>query len=294
MRPVRVLLLLGTAAIVGLAMAVALSSATASSASPGAGLTLTPVNVKGAPASTVQVVVNVTVDGDSANAVEADINYPAGLEFQGITVNSDVWGVTASATGGNGFVSVVVGTADEITGTHRVATISFTIADSGDHVLALANSSAVVSATTNANLLAGAESRPPPNSAPGTPSTTKTTTTTTTTPGTTPTPKSQVARVTRVVINCKTPCHRSKIKALSVRFYWKVSPPNGARLTFAWRSPGGAHTYRFTRIWRRGRPALNSTALPHRLLVANALGLWRASLVINGRTIKTVQIRVAA
>jgi hypothetical protein len=121
---------------------------------PAATLFMDPHSVTVAPGATVTVDVRVSIEDDSANAVQADIAYPESLlSYVSTSVNAATWGVTASTAGGSGLVSVQVGATAPVTGDQRVATVTFTGTAAGTATLSFAASSAVLSATTNTNLL---------------------------------------------------------------------------------------------------------------------------------------------
>jgi hypothetical protein len=140
-----------------------------------AALRLTPASATVERGQTLTIDVRLdTGDGEAVNALEADLSYSATiLDYQSTHINGTVWGITASSTGGDGKVSIQVGSTTPVSGDQLVATVTFTAAAAGDANIAFASTSAAVGATTNTNVL-GATSTVPgaggPTSDSGTPS----------------------------------------------------------------------------------------------------------------------------
>jgi Cohesin domain len=146
----------------------------------------------------VQVYAN--TGGQSVNAVQIDFTYPASkLSYVSVDGTGSAFGIAASNTSGNGTVSFARGNISAVTGTVLVGTVNFTVLSSaGTATLAWLNSSAVVSATTNQNIVGTMTSAYFTVVVPSTPTPTPAPThTPTPVPGTThtptPTPKSSTA-----------------------------------------------------------------------------------------------------
>jgi hypothetical protein len=102
--------------------------------------------------------VRVNISDTTANAVAAKLDYSVDtLAYVGGTVNSGVWGVTATNTGGQGSIDIEVGTFTRVSGDQLVASLVFKVTAEGTTSLTFDAGSAVVDATTNENLLPAGE-----------------------------------------------------------------------------------------------------------------------------------------
>jgi hypothetical protein len=109
------------------------------------------------PAGTnVDVQVRVSTSA-TTNAVQAVISYPADkLQYTSIDATGSAFDVAANSSGGGGTVTIVRGHIGGLTGTLLLATIKFAVLKSGSADIAIGSGSAVVSSTTNTNLLGSA------------------------------------------------------------------------------------------------------------------------------------------
>ena len=133
-------------------------------AAPTAVLHETPTSGGTSAGATVTVSVAMTVSGDTVNAVEADVTYAVSqMKFLSAKVDTTVWGITASKSGAAGKVRIAVGSTTPRTGTVQIATVTFTALKTGSYRFGIGQTSSVVSATTDTDLLnhTGAKSAPP-------------------------------------------------------------------------------------------------------------------------------------
>jgi hypothetical protein len=117
----------------------------------------------------VTVSVAMTVSGDSVNAVEADVTYAVSqMKFVSAKVDTTVWGITASKSGAAGKVRIGVGSTTPRTGTVQIATVTFTALKTGSYRFGIGQTSSIISATTNTDLLnhTGAKPAPPTDQGP--------------------------------------------------------------------------------------------------------------------------------
>ena len=138
-------------------------------AAPTAVLHETPTSGGTSAGATVTVSVAMTVSGDSVNAVEADVTYAVSqMKFVSAKVDTTVWGITASKSGAAGKVRIGVGSTTPRTGTVQIATVTFTALKTGSYRFGIGQTSSVISATTNTELLnhTGAKSAPPTDQGP--------------------------------------------------------------------------------------------------------------------------------
>ncbi len=141
---------------------------TVAAATPSAVLHETPRSGTSTRGKLITVKVSTTVSADSANAVEADVTYAVSqMQYVSATVDQSVWGITAQKTGAAGKVRIAVGSRTPRTGTVAVATVTFRSLKTGSFRFGIGKTSAVMSATTNTNILihTGTTS-PPPKPAP--------------------------------------------------------------------------------------------------------------------------------
>lgn len=91
----------------------------------------------------------------AVNAVQANISYPATLvDFVSIDTTTSAFTTDAQATGGSGSVNIARGIVGSLTGDQKIATITFrTKATGGTATMAFTSGTALVSATTNTDLL---------------------------------------------------------------------------------------------------------------------------------------------
>ena len=123
-------------------------------AAPSAVLRETPTSGSATVGKLVSVAVSLTVSGDSTNAVEADVTYAVSqMKFVSATVNQAAWGLTVEKTGAAGKVRIAVGSFTPRTGTQAVATVTFRALRTGSFRFGIGATSAVMSATTNQNIL---------------------------------------------------------------------------------------------------------------------------------------------
>ncbi len=97
----------------------------------------------------------------SVNAVQADFSYPATLvDFVSIDTTGTAFTTEAPSSGANGQVSIARGLIGSVTGDQLVATVVFkTKTSSGNVPMAFLNSSALLDATSNQDLLGGSLTR---------------------------------------------------------------------------------------------------------------------------------------
>ena len=131
--------------------------------SPAAVLHEAPIAGRATAGATVNVSVAMTVSGDSVNAVEADVTYAVSqMKFVSVQVNHTVWPITVSAHGAAGKVRIGVGSTTPRTGTQQVATVTFKALRTGSYRFGIGQTSAVVSASTNTDLLNHTGAKPVP------------------------------------------------------------------------------------------------------------------------------------
>jgi outer membrane biosynthesis protein TonB len=152
----------------------------------------------------VQVYTN--TGGQGVNAVQADFTYPTTkLQVSSVDFTGSAFGIAASESHTGGTESIARGNITAVTGTALIATVHFTVLSSaGSAALVWKNTAAVVSATTNTNILGSTPGAtytvvvggggtptptpPTPTPVPHTPTPVPATHTPTPRPGTTPTP----------------------------------------------------------------------------------------------------------
>jgi chitodextrinase len=107
------------------------------------------------PNSTFAVEVREDSGASPVNAVQADFNYPAGLvDYVSFDSNGSAFSVEAQASGGNGQITIARGTSSALTGDQLVTKVNFkTKSTSGTANMAFRPSTALLSSTTNQNLL---------------------------------------------------------------------------------------------------------------------------------------------
>jgi chitodextrinase len=116
---------------------------------------LTPDTRTLAPNTTFTVDVREDSGGSSVNAVQANISYPATLiDFVSINTSNSAFTTEAESTGGNGQIKIGRGIIGTLTGDRLVATITFkTKTTGGTANVTFTTGSALVSSSTNQNLL---------------------------------------------------------------------------------------------------------------------------------------------
>lgn len=125
-------------------------------ASGSSSLSLSPASSSYAIGTQFMIAVNVS-SSDSINAVMANLNYDASkLQFVSVQTNTNVFNLTGSASGGGGTVSIGIASSVNLTGTQKVADVTFkTLAGSGTTQITFANSSAVVRPSDGQNVWNG-------------------------------------------------------------------------------------------------------------------------------------------
>jgi hypothetical protein len=131
------------------------SSARAADNAPSAVLYLAPASIRGELGSSVTISARVTASGDTANAVVVRLEYPPSkLVYVSSAINSALWEVTAAQSAGAGTVDIEVGTKIPVSGDQLVVAVTFTVINgSGDIPVSIADTSMVMSSTTNTDLL---------------------------------------------------------------------------------------------------------------------------------------------
>ena len=107
------------------------------------------------PGNTLTVSVYVNSGGQNVNAVQADFTYPAGLlQYQSINSSGSAFSIDASSTGGSGSVSIARGNISGVSGSSLlVAQVSFQVLSAGTAAISFSGSSAVVSSSSNQDIL---------------------------------------------------------------------------------------------------------------------------------------------
>lgn len=123
-----------------------------------ASMYLTPESASVAPGQTLTVEIHVNTGGEKVNAVQADFTYPASrLQFESMKAVASGWTVYDDvSSGGSGEVNLTAGTTGEGVASSNlaVAQVTFTVlSDPGTANLDFLASSAVVSGTTNTDVL---------------------------------------------------------------------------------------------------------------------------------------------
>lgn len=121
-------------------------------------LYLTPGSLTGGVGSNVSVSVRTNITSDTVNAVQANLAYPADkLDFVSINAASSPFNIQAESTGGGGTVRIargIVGTG--ISGDRLIAVVTFKVKqNTGTAAIGFAGDSAIVSGTSNSNVLSG-------------------------------------------------------------------------------------------------------------------------------------------
>ncbi len=168
-------------------------------------LTLTPASGSYLKDSTLKVTVNST-STDAINAVEADLNYDTSqLEFISVDKSASAFTLYCSTSGGGGSVKIGCAHSSNLTGTNKVADVSFKVlVGSGSTAITFASSSAMVRPSDGQNVWNGATAggtytltspETPPSTPPATSPPTKPTTSTpsTSTPSTSTKPSPTTA-----------------------------------------------------------------------------------------------------
>jgi chitodextrinase len=116
---------------------------------------LNPASMTVGPNGTVTVQVRENSGTTAVNAVQANFNYPLGLlTFTSIDATGSAFGTQAENTGASGLVKIARGTTTPVTGDQLVATVTFQAgATGGAATMAFASGTALVNATTNADIL---------------------------------------------------------------------------------------------------------------------------------------------
>ncbi len=106
---------------------------------------------------TLSVGVRVNTGGDTVNAVQANLSYPADkLDFLSISASGSAFEIQAENSGGGGNVRIARGTLSGAAGDKLVATVNFRAkTDNGSAAISFAGGSSVVRSSDNQNTLAG-------------------------------------------------------------------------------------------------------------------------------------------
>ena len=118
-----------------------------------ANLYLSPGSQTVAQGNTFTVSVRTNISGDSANAVQAYLNYPtASLDFVRINTAGTSFEIQAENGGGSGNVQIVRGSVSGVSGDKFVASVTFRAkVSTGTASISLTDASKVVSSSSNAN-----------------------------------------------------------------------------------------------------------------------------------------------
>ena len=119
-------------------------------------LSLSPSSQKLANGASLSVQIWADAGSQSVNAVQANLTYPADkLKFVNVDTTTSNFGVAAQATGGSGTITIARGNTTALSGKQLVAKVNFTAAvGKGSAAVGFASNSALISSTTNKNVLA--------------------------------------------------------------------------------------------------------------------------------------------
>ena len=92
---------------------------------------------------------------EPVNAVQADLSYPGSkLQFVSTSLSGSAFAISAGTSGGNGSVSIALGSTTARTGDQLIAKVTFKVLAGGTSgAVSFAGSSAVLSANTNTNIV---------------------------------------------------------------------------------------------------------------------------------------------
>jgi hypothetical protein len=121
-------------------------------------LTLTPANGTYAIGNTLSVTVYENSGSNTVNAIESDLTYDDTiLEYSSVSNTTSAFSEAISTSGGSGTVSIARGTTGALTGSQIVVVVNFTVlATTNSTAITFANTSGIVSSTSNTNLWNGA------------------------------------------------------------------------------------------------------------------------------------------
>ncbi len=104
--------------------------------------------------STVTVTVRENSGTTAVNAVQANINYPTDkFTFVSADYSASAFSVEAQNTSDNGLIKIARGATTPISGNQIVGVITFTLSGTGRAALSFASGTALVSSSTNQNLV---------------------------------------------------------------------------------------------------------------------------------------------
>jgi hypothetical protein len=120
-----------------------------------ASMSATPSSGSYNPGNTLTVSVYVNSGGQGVNAVQADFTYPASLlQFQSINPSGSAFSIDAASSGGSGSVSIARGNISAVSGSNLlVAQVTFQVLSAGTASITFSGSSAVVSSSSNQDIL---------------------------------------------------------------------------------------------------------------------------------------------
>jgi chitodextrinase len=122
-------------------------------ATPGT-MSLTPATAQVAVGSTFTVRINEDSLTDTVNAVQADLTYDATkLEFVSADAANSQFTVQAQNDGGSGKVSIARGATTPVSGVQLVSTLTFKALAPGSTAISFANTSLLLTSSSNANIL---------------------------------------------------------------------------------------------------------------------------------------------
>lgn len=120
-------------------------------------LSLSPASQKVPLSSSLKIEIWADTNSQPVNAVQANLSYPIDkLNFVNVDGTNSAFGLSVQGDGGNGVVTIARGSFQPISGKLLVATVNFTGANpKGRATVSFTNSTALLSSTTNQNILAG-------------------------------------------------------------------------------------------------------------------------------------------
>ncbi len=126
------------------------------------GFSVSPADLTVTSGQTVTVEIRARSGGEPVNAVQADLLYSSLLLDYSGTVIDDAWDIVGPISGESGQLRVPIASSAVRSGDFPVARASFTAKTAGHVTIGIADSSAIVSATTNRDLLAPPPAPPSP------------------------------------------------------------------------------------------------------------------------------------
>ncbi len=120
-----------------------------------AALSVTPASETVQKGKTFTVTVWADTQDQSANAVQANLTYPADkLDFQSVDGSESTYEIQADSNGGGGTVTIARGQVGGVIGKHIVAKINFVAkVDTGTSEIKFADTSSIIRSTDNSNIL---------------------------------------------------------------------------------------------------------------------------------------------